>query len=186
MEFHSSNLEQPFSQTNGCISSRLSHKALSTMIRDTGHPRQRFQLSSLYSPENTRQKIPTKISYMNRKVYQNYRSQPAISFCLPHADIMFQCIKTHRTFTNSWEIYRRAGDRGDLTVRSCSHLPHSLLLIKPSPGRTSSSAKLGKRDILIRKTILEAAKPCIHRRACSANEGVTQESQINRRMLRFQ
>ena len=61
-------------------------------------------------------------------------------------------------------------------MRSCLCLPHSLLLFKPYPGRTYSSAKLGKRDILIRKTILEAAKPCVHRRACSANEGVMQES----------
>ena len=60
------------------------------------------------------------------------------------------------------------------------------LIFRPYPWRASSSTRPGKRDVFIRKVILEAAKPCVHRKACSANQGVTQESEINRRMLRFQ
>lgn len=37
----------------------------------------------------------------------------------------------------------------------------------------------GKRDVFIRKTILEAAKLCANRTDCSTNERVTQESAVN-------
>ena len=64
-------------------------------------------------------------------------------------------------------------------------LPSSPLLFKPYPQRASSPARLGERDVFIRKIILDAAKLCINRKDCLANERVIQKSATNRHTPRF-